>query len=187
MSRKSPEEVLAFWFEEASPEDWFTKSDAFDAKIDAHFRETIDALTEEFETKGTSSWEETPRGALAAIITLDQFPRNIFRGTEEMFRRDPLALALTKKALSAGYDDGLEGKMRQFLYMPLMHSEDLEDQELCVRLFETKLDDANSLAYAIEHRNIIRDFGLFPHRNKILGRETTPEQQAYLDKGGFAG
>ncbi|TNE41059.1 MAG: DUF924 domain-containing protein [Alphaproteobacteria bacterium] len=187
MTIASPEDVLAFWFVEATSDDWFSKNDAFDATIKERFSATIDALTDELETKGLLSWERSPRGALAGVITLDQFPRNIYRGSGEMFRRDPLALGLTKRALSEGFDDALEGDMRQFLYMPLMHSENLEDQELCVRLFETKLDDANSLKFAVDHRDIIRDFGLFPHRNEILGRETTPEQQAFLDKGGFAG
>lgn len=169
------EDILSFWFGELSEDDWFTRKDATDAKISARF----EPLYREIRTKVPPAAFEEPRAALAAVIALDQFPRNMFRGKAEAFATDDLALALARNALDRQFDAFLEERMRHFLYMPFMHSEVLADQERCVSLFKS-LGDGEGAKYAIEHRDIIAQFGRFPHRNKVLGRETTADEKAFL-------
>jgi uncharacterized protein (DUF924 family) len=175
----TPQDVLAFW-RAAGPAKWFAKDDAFDAEIGARFLATHEAAA-----KGLLSWEETPEGALALLLLLDQFPRNMFRGTPRAYATDPLALAVAKRALARGFDTQLPA-LRVFFYLPFMHSEELADQERCVALVRG-LGDEEALKFAVDHEDIIRRFGRFPHRNAILGRTTTAEEQAFLDGGGFAG
>ena len=127
-----------------------------------------------------------PEGALALLILLDQFPRNMFRGAARAFATDPLARAIAAGALLKGFDAQVPPEMRGFFYLPFMHSEDLADQERCVALYQAA-GDADGLKWAQEHADIIRRFGRFPHRNAVLGRASTPEEQAFLDSGGFAG
>jgi uncharacterized protein (DUF924 family) len=133
-----------------------------------------------------AAWEATPERALALIVVLDQFPRNMFRGAARMFAADALALAVAKRAVARGFDQKLELPKRNFFYLPFMHAENLAEQESCVALSRQNADE-NTLKYAELHADIIRRFGRFPHRNAILGRSTTPEEQAFLDAGGFAG
>jgi len=167
--------VLQYWFGELTYDDWFTRKDQTDKAITERFlslyRSVVNAVPKE-------AYGE-PRAALAAIIVLDQFPRNMFRGKPEAFATDDLALELARNAIDRQFDAALEERMRHFLYMPFMHSEVLADQERCVSLFKS-LGDGGSAKYAVEHRDIVARFGRFPHRNKTLGRESTPDELAFL-------
>ena len=135
---------------------------------------------------GTSDWAETPEGALALVLLLDQFSRNMFRGSPKAFAQDEMARAIAREAIDAGFDQEVAPDLRCFFYLPFMHSEAIADQERCVALCHA-LGAAAISRYAREHERIIRRFGRFPHRNPILGRHTTPAEQAFLDGGGFAG
>ncbi len=177
----TPEEVVAFWFE-AGPKKWFNKDDAFDTEIRKRFLPTYEAAAEGRLT----AWEATPEGALALLIVLDQFSRNMFRSSPRAFAADPLARAIADRAIARGFDKQLGLPKQSFFYLPFMHAENLIDQERCVDL-SRQSDDANTLKFAELHADIIRRFGRFPHRNGVLGRATTPEEQAFLDSGGFAG
>jgi uncharacterized protein (DUF924 family) len=172
-------DVLAFW-REAGTERWYTR----DADFDATVRERFLDLWQEAAAGRLSSWEDSDDGALALVIVLDQFPRNMFRGDAKAFSTDALAREVAGRALARGVDQRTTEPLLQFLYLPFMHSEELADQVRCVELFH---GDSENLRYAEEHADIIRRFGRFPHRNRALGRTTTPEEQAYLDAGGFSG
>ena len=174
-------DVLAFW-REAGAERWYTR----DANFDATVRERFFDLWQEAAAGRLSSWETSDEGALALVIVLDQFPRNMFRGLAEAFSSDALALEVASRALARGVDAHTGPPLLQFLSLPFMHSEGLADQVRCVSLFRGG-DDPENLRYAEEHADIIRRFGRFPHRNRALGRTTTPEEQAFLDAGGFSG
>ncbi len=178
---ETPQAVLDFW-REAGPKKWFTKDAAFDDAIRDHFLETHEAAV----AGKLADWEATPDGALALAIALDQFPRNMFRGTARTFAADPLARQVADRAIAKGFDQQVPARERGFFYLPFMHSERLEDQERSVALYRA-LGDAENLKYADDHADIIRKFGRFPHRNAVLGRTTTAEEQAFLDSGGFAG
>lgn len=178
-----PEEACAvtrFW-REAGPDKWFCKDESFDRT----FREKFADLHWSAARRELESWIGQPESALALFILLDQYPRNSFRDTGHMYATDPLALSYCRRALALGHDEALEKEMRVFFYLPLAHSEDLADQKDCVR-YNEKLGEP-WLPHAIDHHNIIARFGRFPHRNPILGRETTLEEQRFLDEGGFAG
>ena len=177
----SPQSVLAFW-RAAGPEKWFKKDAAFDDKIREGFLETCEAAAEGRLT----DWELTAEGALALTIVLDQFPRNMFRGSARAFAADPLARAVAGRALARGFDQQMVMPDRQFFYLPFEHSESLADQERCVALFRAT-GDADLVKWAELHADIIRRFGRFPHRNAALGRDTTAEEQAFLDADGFKG
>lgn len=182
--------ILSFWFSEAAKRHWFKSTDAFDAEIRAKFETTAMNLAAQLDGLKAASdaqlpeWEDTPDTALALIIALDQFPRNMYRGTPAAFAWDPLALAAAQRLVARGADLRIDQSRRQFAYMPFMHAEDLAAQERCVMLCDARLAD-NTIDHAIIHRDIIARFGRFPHRNAILGRITTPDEQAYLDEGGF--
>lgn len=179
-------QILDFWFGAPDSggygkprETWFKADDAFDADIKQRFEGPLEAAA-----AGThDGFAVTPEGALALTILLDQFPRNIYRGTARAFAFDPKALALARQALAAGYDQAVAPFQRTFLYLPFEHSESLADQERSVALFEA-LGDENSLDYAVRHRDIIVRFGRFPHRNAILGRESTAEELIFLEQPG---
>jgi uncharacterized protein (DUF924 family) len=175
-----PADVLAFW-REAGPDKWFTRDDAFDAEVRDKFLSTYEAAAAGW----LADWEATAEGALALVIVLDQFPRNMFRGQARCFTTDKEARAVANRALKRGYELDVPDVERGFFFLPFMHSEDMADQERCVALYREAGDE--NLKYALEHADIIRRFGRFPHRNAILGRATTPEEQAYLDAGGFKG
>jgi uncharacterized protein (DUF924 family) len=174
-------DVLAYW-RALGPERWFSADPAVDAEIRAGFRDLYEAAV----AGALLPWEEDASGALALVITLDQFPRNMFRGSAAAFAADPLARAAADRAIGRGFDRQVDAEERQFFYVPYMHSEALADQERCCDLSRAA-GDAHTLEYAEIHADIIRRFGRFPHRNKVLGRDTTPEEQAFLDAGGFAG
>jgi uncharacterized protein (DUF924 family) len=173
---RSIEDVLTFWFAHSSQ--WWKKDPAFDAEVRARFLELHDAVIRD-ERK---DWLETSRGTLAYVIVLDQFSRNMFRGSARTFEGDPRALAAARRALERGFDGGLTTEQRMFLYMPFMHSEDIADQDRCVGLFASPLEQW--LPYAEQHREIIRRFGRFPHRNALLGRPSTSEELAFLQQPG---
>jgi uncharacterized protein (DUF924 family) len=177
----SPEAVLAFW-RDAGPDKWFNKDTSFDDDIRTRFLSTYDAAA----AGKLAQWEATPESALALAIVLDQFPRNMFRSDARTYAADPLALGVAERAVARGFDKFMTLRDRQFFYLPFEHSESLADQERCCDLFRAA-GDAELLKWAELHADIIRRFGRFPHRNAILGRATTPEEQAFLDGGGFAG
>ena len=172
--------VVTFW-RDAGPEKWFEKDTAFDARFRANFLDLhMAAARRELE-----DWLESPEGALALMILLDQFPRNAFRGTGHMYATDPLARRYARILLDADLDGQLPLELRVFCYLPLSHSENMEDQHRALALNQRIGDPW--LHHAREHLRIIELFGRFPHRNAILGRDTTPQEQAFLDDGGFAG
>ncbi|WP_375287607.1 DUF924 family protein [Sphingomonas sp.] len=171
--------VLDFWFGEVPAEKRFAKDEALDRTIAARFGALRDAVL----ANGAAGWRDTPEGLLAAVILLDQFSRNIHRGSAEAFAADPLALELTHAAIDRGWEHGYSPEQREFLLLPLMHAEDPEAQELCVAKFET-LGDPEALAYAHDHREVLLRFGRFPSRNAALGRTSTPEEEAYLNQPG---
>jgi len=173
-------EVLTFW-EEAGPEMWYKQDDSFDRTI----RDRFGGLWDEASAGACDGWAMGPRGALALVILLDQFPRNMFRGSARSFASDAHALRVAHLALSHGWDLRLEGLLRQFYYMPFMHSERLTDQDRAVRLMKARMEETDNLFHARAHREIIRRFGRFPYRNEALGRETTEAEQAFLDAGGY--
>ncbi|MBN9436788.1 DUF924 family protein [Bosea sp. (in: a-proteobacteria)] len=173
--------ILDFW-REAGPEKWFAKDDAFDALIRRRFLAEVEAAA-----RGElNAWEETPEGVYALLLLLDQFPRNLYRGSSQAFAADPLALAVAERAIARGFDQAFENPERRFIYMPFMHSEDLADQQRCIALCEAA-DDPEGVKFAEIHRDIIRDFGRFPHRNPVLGRQSSAEERRFLDDGGFSG
>jgi len=176
-----PGEVLAFW-RAAGSERWYKRDDAFDTSV----RERFLGLWQKALAGELSSWERTHDGALALIIVLDQFPRNMFRDDPKAYSSDALALEVARRAITRGADRHLEPELLEFLYIPFMHSEHLADQLSCVELFRNAGRPEN-LKYAEDHADIVRRFSRFPHRNRVLGRLTTSEEQAFLDGGGFSG
>jgi len=171
------EQILTFWFEETTPAQWFQVNTDFDASVKEKFEEPY-----EMAVKGHfDEWQNSADGALALIILLDQMPRNMFRGTPKAFASDKKALIIAKLAISKGLDQVLPVQKRRFVYLPYEHSENLGDQAKCVKLFE-KIKDEDKLGhdYALRHLKVIEEYGRFPHRNEILGRENTPEEQEYL-------
>lgn len=176
-----PGEVVAFWLSQDKMI-WFSADPAFDAEILSRFAE----LVERAKSGAFDDWAGTPEGALALVILLDQMTRNIYRDSPEMFAADGKALEVARRAIERGFDMDLPKDKRRWLYMPFMHSEDLADQERSVELF-ARSEISESLPFAVEHADIIRRFGRFPHRNAILGRQTTPEEAEFLDGGGFSG
>lgn len=171
-------DVVEFW-RRAGPSQWFSKARSFDDM----FRERFLHLHEQASARRLERWAASTEGALALVILLDQFPRNAFRGTSRMYATDAAARDQATLAVAAGFDRQVDDELRLFFYLPFAHSEHLADQEHSVALHA----ELGYTANACRHREIIRRFGRFPHRNAILGRETTPEEQAYLDAGGFAG
>lgn len=175
-------EVLEFWFVEHGEDDWFGGKAEFDAKLAERFAETHArvAIGEAF------TWRTSAEGRLAEVIVLDQFSRQLYRGSPKAYAQDPMALALAQEAVAQGLDAELEPRRRTFLYMPYMHSESLLVHGEAVRLF-TALGDENTLQYEIDHRNCIARFGRYPFRNKPLGRKSTPEELAYMEEAGTRG
>ena len=193
-----PESVLGFWFGDGldSPESvtercrlWFQGDPSFDGQI----RERFDGLPSRAQQGSLDSWQGQPRSSLALVLVLDQFPRNLFRGTSQCFAYDGLAHEIALAALERGFDTALAPLEATFLYLPLEHAEDLESQERCVSLFRGLLDRApvelrpqfeSFLSYATRHQEVIERFGRFPHRNAVLGRSSTSEELSYLEAGG---
>lgn len=175
----SEEVVLQFWFEELSSEQWFRKDEALDQLITDRFKSLHTSATQ----CELFHWRHSPQGRLAEIIVLDQFSRNIYRDQPGAFAHDALALALAQEAVANCADNPLTSTQRAFLYMPYMHSESLPIHEVAMRLYDQPGLEFN-LEFEIQHRDIIARFGRYPHRNKILGRESTEEEIAFLTQPG---
>lgn len=173
-------DIVQFW-RAAGPQAWFRKDAAFDAAL----RQRFEKLHMAAARREHDDWLAHADGALALMVLLDQFPRNCYRGTAHSYATDPLARHLADRAIAAGLDQALPTSERVFLYLPFEHSEDMADQQRAVQLIRAHAPE--SLEWAELHLDIIRRFGRFPHRNAALGRVTTPEEQAFLDGGGFAG
>jgi uncharacterized protein (DUF924 family) len=181
MSHVAAEEIVAFW-RDAGPDKWFEKDAEFDLTIRSRF-----LVVHEAAARGElMAFEEHAEGALALMILLDQFPRNMFRGSARAFATDPLARTVAERAIARGFDQATDEAMRPLFYLPFMHSEVLADQDRCVRLFEA-FGDAEMSQFATGHRDVIVEFGRFPHRNTIMARHSTAEEQEFLASGGFAG
>jgi uncharacterized protein (DUF924 family) len=174
-------DVIGFW-RQAGPQKWFKKNTAFDEAIRLKFEPVHHrAARGEYE-----AWIEDAEGCLALLILLDQFPRNLYRGSAHAFATDPKARAIALVAVDRGFDRKVEPILRNFFYLPFMHSEGLADQDYGLALC-TEAGDPENIKWAGLHRDIIVRFGRFPHRNRALGRKTTPEEQEFLDEGGFSG
>lgn len=173
-------EIVYFW-REAGYDKWFTKNDSFDAEFRNRFLDDHFAAAK----RQRDHWNETAEGTLALLLLLDQFPRNCFRGSGHMYATDPLAQHFALEAINKGFDQKVEKTLRLFFYLPLSHAENLSLQERAVELNRPLGEE--TLKHAIGHRDIIKRFGRFPHRNRILGRQSTAEEQKFLDEGGFSG
>lgn len=173
------EEVLSFWFEALMPEQWFAKTDALDREIGDLFEALRVAVLE----SKAAGWRDDPRTLLAAVILLDQFSRNVHRGTAEAFAADPLAQELASLAVARGWDRAMTPEQRQFLYLPFEHAESRELQAVSLSCFEA-LGQEEALEYARQHAEVIARYGRFPSRNAALGRQSTPEEKEYLAQPG---
>jgi len=177
-------EVLKFWFEETSPKQHFVSDPAFDDAICTRFG----ILHADASAGLLDKWMETADGALALIILLDQFSRNMFRGKAQAFAYDAKAQALADQAITAGHDMATPADRRAFFYMPFMHAEDLATQEKCIEIVrERQGEDSGNMPHAIWHRDVIAEFGRFPFRNIALGRESTKEEIAFLNRENVPG
>jgi uncharacterized protein (DUF924 family) len=176
-----PNDVIGFWLQ-AGPGKWFKKLTAFDEAIRLKFEPVHHAAARgEYD-----AWSGNADGALALLILLDQFPRNLYRNSAHAFATDPKARSIALAAVEKGFDRQANPALRNFFYLPFVHSEQLADQDYALAL-NTEAGDVDNLKWAGLHRDVIVRFGRFPHRNKPLGRTTTPDEQAFLDEGGFAG
>jgi uncharacterized protein (DUF924 family) len=176
----APADVVAFW-QDAGPGQWFRQDPAFDDE----FRSRFLALHEAAAAGTLAPWITATDGALALVLLLDQFPRNAFRGSPRMYATDAQARAAARAAITAGHDLKVDDELRQFFYLPFMHSEQLADLDRCVVLMQPLGGD--NLRYARHHREIVARYGRFPHRNAVLGRASTPEELQFLAEGGFGG
>ena len=178
-----PEFILNFWLDEVGPNCWYSSDDSLDGLIEQNFKETFEYIL----SGGNSLWLTYPSGALAYIIVLDQFSKNIFRGSKKSFAADRIALAASKQSIKYEFDLKVNEPARQFFYLPLMHSENLYDQEKCIRqiLQKLPLSGHNLLKHARAHRELIRSYGRFPNRNSQLGRANTHFEQEYFEHGGY--
>ncbi|MDD9724143.1 DUF924 domain-containing protein [Roseovarius sp. SK2] len=179
----APEDILSFWLDEVGPKGWYEASDKLDKSVRDRF---LDAYHRACD--GTNGlWLTYPNGTLAYIILMDQFPRNMFRDDAQAFATDKFGLAAAKAAINKGWDTRIDEPARQFFYLPLMHSENLCDQDRCVRLICERMPEGgdDNLLHARAHREVIRRFGRFPHRNEALGRTSSDAEKAFMKKGGY--
>ena len=179
----TPEEIINYWYSERVQPLWFNSTPEFDAEL----KERFEPLVKSAAQGELSNWLESPEGCLALVIVLDQFPLNIYRGKPESFSTEKQAVNIARHAVERGYDKKLPSSQLAFLYMPFMHSESMADQDLSVQLF-TSAGLKDNAKFAEHHRDIVRRFGRFPHRNKILGRQNSQDELEYLNsKGAFKG
>ncbi|OIN85822.1 MAG: hypothetical protein AUJ12_07750 [Alphaproteobacteria bacterium CG1_02_46_17] len=179
--KNSIQDVLHFWFEETSPSQWFQVNEVFDDMV----RDRFAGLYQMAVNGVCDGWAREVDGALALVLIFDQFPRNMFRDTAQAFATDPRALDVSRKVIELGFDHLVSVSKRRFFYLPFEHSEDIEDQKISLSLFEKmKATDPLSYEYALRHYKIIEQFGRYPHRNAVLGREGTVEELAFLSKNG---
>ena len=176
-----PVTVLDYWLGEIGPQGWYAGGEALDADIRDRFADLWQAAAD----GGLDHWVDGPGGTLAFIVLTDQFPRNMFRDSPRAFASDTRALRVASTAVFHGWDLRVAGPMRQFLYLPFMHSERLTDQDRSVRLFKARMAEGDNLLHARAHREVIRRFGRFPYRNAALGRVTTAAEAAFLAAGGY--
>ncbi len=180
-------DILKFWFSVAVQTAWFNSTPALDNEIKNRFESLWRQVQENQQANILADWSQSPEGALALCILLDQFPLNMFRGKPSSFQTELLAITVAKQAIKNGFDQQIPSEQLMFLYMPLMHSEALEDQNQSVELF-SKAGLSQNIRFAQHHRELIKCFGRFPHRNVILGRTSTPEEVIYLNsKEAFTG
>ena len=172
--------VLEYWYDTLKPEQWWCRDDVVDEEVTARFAVLYARLANEVPRK----WLSSPLGRLAAVITLDQFPRNMFRDDPRAYATDKMALQIARDTIAAGEDQQLTREQRSFLYMPFQHSEDRSFQAQSVALFKT-LGDANQIDFAEKHKEIVDRFGRFPHRNDVLDRKSTPEEKEFLKQPGL--
>ncbi|MBT2132601.1 DUF924 family protein [Aliiroseovarius lamellibrachiae] len=180
----TPTEIVDFWVNEVGPAGWYQGSEELDQSIRDRFEREWEAA----QRGRYDLWLTDAESALAYIILMDQFPRNMFRGSGKAFSTDRLAVAAAKRAIAAGWDKRIEEPQRQFFYLPLMHSENLPDQERCVRLMLTRMNsDAapSNILHARVHREVIRRFGRFPYRNDALSRNSTGAEASFVEQGGY--
>lgn len=177
----TPEVVLAFWFDEVAPEQQFKK----DPELDRTIAERFGAARDQGLAGALDDWPKDAQGALALIVLLDQFSRNLFRDDPRAFEADAKARGIAARAIDAGFDKQVTERQRPFFYLPFMHSEDLADQDRCIELFGGLPDNKNGMHHAEQHREVIARFGRFPYRNQALGRESTKEEEEYLASGGY--
>ncbi|KPP84816.1 MAG: hypothetical protein HLUCCA08_12365 [Rhodobacteraceae bacterium HLUCCA08] len=177
------EEIIRFWIDEVGPEGWYGGGAALDARI----RDRYEALWAEARDGALFGWQSAPRGVLAYLILTDQFPRNMFRDSAAAFATDALARSAAKAAIDRRWDLDVPEPDRQFFYLPLMHSENLCDQDRCVRLMAVRMPEggADNLRHARAHREVIRQFGRFPYRNAALGRTGKPAEAEWTTQGGY--
>jgi uncharacterized protein (DUF924 family) len=179
----SPDEVLGFWLDEVGPDNWFKSSEDLDQTV----RDRFEAAWENAREGACSLWLTYPNGTLAYVTLTDQFPRNMFRGEARAFATDTAALAAAKVAINRGWDLRIDEPARQLFYLPLMHSENLSDQDRCVRLICERMPEhgTSNMHHARAHREVIRRFGRFPHRNPALDRNSTEPERAFEAEGGY--
>lgn len=177
----TPREVVDFW-RDAGPGRWFGNDETFDDLCEMAFEDAHEQAAERM----FDDWMDSAEGALALVILLDQIPRNIYRDSARAYATDPLAREVAERAIAQGFDAQVDDELRMFFYLPFMHSEDPEDQQRSLELSDN-LAGPDADRWAVHHHGIIEKFGRFPHRNAVLGRESTPEERAYLDKDGFKG
>ena len=179
----TPEEVLSFWLDEVGPSGWYKVEDSLDQEIRDRFEEGWNGAMQGRH----ALWLTYPSGTLAYVVLLDQFPRNMFRGTGQAFASDRFALAAAKQAIGKSWDMKIDEPARQFFYLPLMHSENLGDQDRCVRLMHERMpqEGVSNLLHARAHREVIRKFGRFPYRNAALGRHSSATEMDYVSGGGY--
>lgn len=183
--RRSPlaaAQIIRFWFGEAGPKKWFRGGASFDAEIGRRFHAHHEAAAEGL----LDQWRSTPTGALALILILDQFSRNLFRRDARAYAADGVCRSIADAAIARRFDKIAPAAARPFFYLPFMHSENPREQRRSILLFKALLPASSNLPYAVHHARIIERFGRFPHRNRVLGRVSTPEEIAFLKHGGFS-
>lgn len=178
----TPNEIITFWRDEVGQAGWYSVDPALDQKIrDRYLEFWQDARDGDYK-----NWAGDANSALALLIAIDQFPRNMFRGASDSFATDHMARCVAKAAIFRGFDLKVEEPMRQFFYLPLMHSEVLADQDTCMRMFSLNMTGDERFLHPRAHRAVIRKFGRFPYRNKAMGRASTPGELEYVEAGGYA-
>ena len=177
----TPDEIIDFWQNEVGPKGWYMVDPALDQKIrDRYLDFWLDVRAGEYD-----NWPGKSKGTLAMLIAIDQFPRNMFRGSSDSFATDSKARCIAKRAIFSGQDLEISEPMRQFFYLPLMHSEVLADQDTCMRMYKQNMSGEGRFLHPRAHREVIRKFGRFPYRNKALGRMSTQAEKDYVAAGGY--
>ena len=182
----TPADILHFWFEEAGPSRWYAVSAAFDARVRRRFSAAVERHARQLQETGNHPWLTEPESAFALVLLFDQMPRNIWRGSGRAFAYDAKARDVSMRMIEAGFDWAIPADRRDFVYMPFMHSEKLEDQDRCVELATERLEQDSTLRHAQLHREVIERFGRFPYRNQALGRASRPDELEYLESGGYS-